>query len=132
MADLYNSALGANTRKVLTTSDVTGPETTWLIIDDVTFETGTDFDPELTTANSVNHQVVQAIAQWCEIYEVVRPDGQMAVKVRANSVPYADGEARNDEGINSILTAAVRAATGVSGADVYNGAFDDDNINWDD
>jgi len=133
MADL-TTALGGNSRKVLTTSDQTGPETTWLVIsrgeaDD--FETGTNYDSELTTANSANFKVIQGIGMRCEIYEVVRPStSTLAIKVRASSVPYAEGEARNDQDENSILTAELQANVG--DYTVYNGAFQDDDINWDD
>ena len=134
MADLY-ATLGVNARKVLTTSDQTGPETTWLVVEnnDNNFESGTDYDPELTTANSTNFKVIQSIGMRCEIYEVVRPSsGTLSVKVRASSVPYAEGEARNDGNTNSILTSELRSALGGNTAyTVWNGAFQDDDINWD-
>lgn len=133
MADL-TATLGANSRKVLTTSDQTGPETTWLVIEnnDGNFETGTDYDAELTTANSTNFKVLQSIGMRCEIYEVVRPSSSlMSIKVRASSVPYAEGESRNDQGSNSILTTELRAALDDTSYTVWNGAFADDDINWD-
>jgi hypothetical protein len=133
MADLY-SEIGQNARKVLTTSDQTGPETTWLVVtqgEADEFETGTDYDAELTTANSSNYKVIQSIGMRCEIYEVVRPGtGTLAIKVRANSVPYAEGEARNDEQQNSILTTEMQANVG--DYTVWNGAFQDDDINFND
>jgi hypothetical protein len=132
MADL-TTALGGNSRKVLTTSDQTGPETTWLVItvgEADAFEAGTNYDAELSTANSANFKVLQSIGMRCEIYEVVRPGtGTLSLKVRASSVPYAEGEARNDQGVNSILTAELQANVGDYA--VYNGAFQDDDINWD-
>lgn len=132
MADL-TTALGGSSRKVLTTSDQTGPETTWLVIsvgEADSFESGTNYDPELSTANSANFKVLQSIGMRCEIYEVVRPSASiMSVKVRASSVPYADGEARNDTGSNSILTAELQANVG--DYTVWNGGFLDDDINWD-
>jgi hypothetical protein len=137
MADLYSSLGAGSSRRVLTTSDVTGPETTWLVIDnsDDSFEAGSDYDPELTTANSINYRaIVECIQQYCEVYEVVRPGSSLlSIKVRYSSVPYATGEARNDEGENSILTTVMQAHPSL-GANftVYNGAFADDDINFDD
>jgi hypothetical protein len=137
MPDLYSSALGANARKVLTTSDVTGPETTWLMItnSDDSFEAGSSYTPQLTTSDSANYRaIVECIQQFCEVYEVVRPsDSLLGIKVRYSSVPYATGEARNDEGENSILTGIVQAHPDL-GANftVYNGSFQDDDINFDD
>ena len=134
MADLY-ATLGVHARKVLTTSDQTGPETTWLVIsnDDGDFETGTDYDAELTATNSTNFKVIQSIGMRCEIYEVVRPSGSiMSIKVRASSVPYAAGDSRNDRDSNSILTTELRAAMGGNtGYTVWNGGFQDDDINYD-
>jgi len=137
MADLYSSLGAGSSRRVLTTSDVTGPETTWLVIDnsDSSFEAGSDYDPELTTANSINYRaIVECIQQFCEVYEVVRPSTSvLSVKVRYSSVPYGTGEARNDEGENSILTGIVQAHPDL-GANftVYNGSFQDDDIEWND
>jgi len=132
MADL-TTALGGNSRKVLTTSDQTGPETTWLGVtvgEADAFEAGTNYDAELSTANSSNFKVIQSIGMRCEIYEVVRPSSSiMSIKVRASSVPYAEGEARNDQGENSILTSELQANVG--DYTVWNGAFQDDDINWD-
>lgn len=135
MADLYSTPIGVHARKVLTTSDNSGPELTWLVVDnnDGNFESGSSYDAELTTANSTNAQVIRAIAQRCEIYEIVRPSSSiLSIQVRKNSVPYAAGEAANDGNTNSILTAELRSAMGGNtGYTVWNGAFQDDDINWD-
>ena len=134
MADLYNDAVGVNTRKSLTTEDRSGPFLTWLVVDnnDSNYEPGSSYDPELTTKNSKNFQVLQAIQQYCEVYEVVRPStGILSIQVRTSSVPYSDGEEPNDGGENSVLTTAVRAALSSNNYTVWNGAFQDDDINWD-
>jgi len=134
MANLYNEAVGINTRKSLTTEDRSGPFLTWLVVEngDENFESGSSYDGELTTRNSTNFQVLQAIQQYCEIYEVVRPNSEiLSIQVRTSSVPYSDGEAPNDENSNTILTDVVRTALDSSAYTVWNGAFRDDDINWD-
>lgn len=135
MANLYNDAVAINTRKSKTSEDRSGPELTWLVVENTNndFEGGASYTPELTTRNSTNFQVVQAIQQWCEVYEVVRPgSGLMSIQVRTSSVPYDSDDAPNDTGINTILTDTVRAAMGGNtGYNVWNGAFRDDNLRWD-
>lgn len=137
MPDLY-SEIGQNAKRVLTSSDSTGPETTWLVVHNSNEnwyggESWTD-EPELTDSDSNNYQaIVDCIQQYCEIYEVVRPEwSRLALKVRHNSVPYAQGETKNDENQNSILTTIVRAHPEL-GNDytVWNGRFKGDDINWD-
>lgn len=134
MANLYNEAVGINTRKSFSSEDRTGPSLTWLVVQntDSNFEPGSSYDPQLLTKNSTNFQVIQAIQQYCEVYEVVRPStGIMSVQVRTNSVPYTGNEEPNDGGENSVLTGLVRTALGSSNYTVWNGAFQDDDINWD-
>ena len=141
MADLHSQVIvgdnvtthtvGANTRKVLTSSDNTGPETTWLYVRNAEFtdweggETWTA-EPELTTSNSTNYQaIVECIQIYCEIYEVVRASSDdLVIKVRWSSVPYAGTEAKNDQAQNSILTAILQAHPELgSDFSVYNGRF---------
>jgi hypothetical protein len=134
MADLYNTPVGVNTRKSSIVDERVGAGMCWLVVEngDGDFEGGSTYNPSLTTRNSTNFQVVQAIQQWCEVIQVVRPSsGLMSIQVRANTVPYADGEAMFDGGSNSILTNAVRTALDSSSYTVWNGAMQDDDINWD-
>jgi hypothetical protein len=137
MADLY-SALGANTRKVLTRSDSTGPETTWLIVhtSNLNWEGGEsqNVNPELTTSNSINYKaIVECIQSYCEVYEVVRADfGDLAIKVRHNSVPYVGNEGPNNGSENTTLTSVLQAHANLGNAyNVWNGRFQGDQIFWD-
>jgi hypothetical protein len=137
MPDLY-SEIGQNAKRVLTSSDNTGPETTWLVVHNNNEnwyggETWTD-EPELATSDSNNYQaIVDCIQQYCEIYEVVRPEwSRLALKVRHNSVPYAGTETKNDQGTNSILTAAVQAHPDLGAAyAVWNGRFRGNQVSYD-
>jgi hypothetical protein len=139
MANLY-SAIGQNTRKVLTRSDNTGPETTWLIAydsnGDEQWEGGESWSPtpELTPGNDQNYQaIVECIQTYCEVYEVVRPStNALAIKVRANSVPYTGSEAALDGNANTVLTALVQAHPGLGATfSVWNGRFQGNSISYD-
>jgi hypothetical protein len=134
MSNLYDSPLGVNTRKTVTVDQRMGPESVWLMVtnDDDDFETGSSYNPELTTRNSTNFQVVQAIQQWCEIIQTIRPSGdEFAIQVRANSVPLSGSEALNDQSENTILTNTVREALGGNTAyTVWNANFQNDDIDW--
>lgn len=140
MANLYSS-IGQNARKVLTRSDSTGPETTWLVVYD---SDGNDqweggegsftATPELTSGNDQNYQaIVECIQTYCEIYEVVRADTtDLAIKVRANSVPYGEGESALDGDINTPLTAILQAHPSLGNTfSVWNGRFRGTNIIYD-
>lgn len=137
MADLY-SEIGQNAKRVLTSSDNTGPETTWLLVHNngENWSGGESWteEPELTSSNSNNYQaIVDCIQQYCEIYEVVRPAwARLALKVRHSSVPYAEGESKNDQNENSILTDLVRAHPDL-GTDyrVWNGRFTGQQVSYD-
>jgi hypothetical protein len=138
MADLY-STIGQNTRRVLTSSDSTGPETTWLRVENsnLNWEGGEGTwtaAEELTTSNSVNYKaIVECIQTYCEVYEVVRADyGTLVIKVRHNSVPYVAAEVKGDQGFNSTLTAIVRAHPGLGvNYTVYNGRFRGATVSYD-
>jgi hypothetical protein len=138
MADLY-STLGANsTRRVLTQSDVTGPETTWLVIynNDQNWVGGESFnsEPEVAASDSVNYRaIVECIQQHCEVYEVIRPSwGILSLKVRLSSVPYSGSETKMDQGQNSILTGIVQAHPDLGSAyTVYNGRVYGNQIYYD-
>lgn len=140
MADLYSTLGAGSTRRVLTRSDVTGPETTWLICYDSDgsdqWEGGETWNPTatLTPGDDQNYRaIVECIQQYCEVYEVVRPGGvSLAIKVRANSVPYAEGESALDGGVNTPLTAIVQAHPGLGSTfSVWNGRFQGNNISYD-
>jgi len=138
MADLY-SALGANSRKVLTSSDSSGPETTWLRVENsnLNWEGGEDAwttEPTLTTSDSINYKaIVECIQTYCEVYEVVRADyGTLVIKVRHNSVPYVGAEIKGDQGFNSTLTAILHAHPNLGvNYTVYNGRFRGATITFD-
>ena len=120
-----------NSKRVLTSSDSTGPETTWLRVEtnNQDWEGGEDAwttDPALTTSGSINYRaIVECIQQYCEVYEVVRADyGNLIIKVRHNSVPYVGAEKKGDMGFNSTLTAILHAHPTLGNAyTVYNGRF---------
>lgn len=138
MADLYSTLGAGSSRRVLTSSDNTGPETTWLVIvnSNEDWQGGEDWsaEPELTSSDSYNYRaIVECIQQYCEVYEVVRPAwSRLSVKVRHSSVPYAAGEAKNDTNQNSILTAIVQAHPNL-GANftVWNGRFTGYQVSYD-
>ena len=145
MPDLYSQVagingktFGENAKRVLTASDNTGPETTWLLVysSDGDWEGGEseNVNPELTDSNGVNYQaIVECIQSYCEVYEVVRPDwGTLAIKVRDSSVPYAAGESRADRGQNTILTALVQAHPDLGASHVvWNGRIQGRTVNYD-
>lgn len=138
MPDLY-SEIGANAKRVLTRSDNTGPETTWLLVynNNLNWEGGESSwtaEPELTTSDSVNYSaIVESIQTYCEVYEVVRASfGELALKVRANSVPYAPGESALDAGQNTPLTAILQAHPDLGGGYVvWNGRFRGNSLSYD-
>jgi len=135
MADLY-SEIGQNAQRVLTASDNTGPETTWLYVRN-TNETwyggeSENVEPELTPSDNINFKaIVECIQQYCEVYEVIRPwYSALAIKVRLSSVPYAAGESKANRTVNSILTASVQAHPGLgANYSVYNGRFQGATVN---
>jgi hypothetical protein len=138
MTNLYSS-IGQNAKRVLMSSDVTGPETTWLRVENnnLNWEGGEDAwttEPELTTSDSNNYQaIVECIQTYCEVYEVVRADGgTLVIKVRHNSVPYVNAEKKGDQGFNSTLTAIVQAHPDLGNAyTVYNGRFRGATVSYD-
>jgi len=137
MADLYSS-IGQNAQRVLTRSDNTGPETTWLAVN-----SGGDYwiggeswsaDATLIDSDSTNFRaIVECIQTYCEVYEVVRPGAShLLIKVRANSVPYAGSETAQDGNQNSILTALVHAHPGLGAQfSVWNGKFQGQTVQYD-
>jgi hypothetical protein len=140
MADLYSTLGAGSTQRVLTSSDNTGPETTWLLV----YSTNADWqggetaesevEPVLTPPDSVNYRaIVECIQTYCEVYEVVRADwGKLSVKVRNSSVPYTGEETRGDRGINSVLTGILHAHPGLGAAyTVYHGRFRGDAVLFD-
>ena len=139
MANLFSTLGAGSSRRVLTSSDNTGPETTWLQVEtsNNNWEGGEDAwttEPALTTSNSINYRaIVECIQTYCEVYEVVRADyGTLVVKVRHSSVPYVGAEFKGDQGFNSTLTAILHAHPDLGVAyTVYNGRFRGNNITRD-
>lgn len=131
MANLFSTLGAGSSRRVLTSSDNTGPETTWLRVENnnENWEGGEDdwtTDPALTTSGSINYKaIVECIQTYCEVYEVVRANySALVIKVRHSSVPYVGAEKKGDQGFNSTLTAIVQAHPDLGNAyTVYNGRF---------
>jgi hypothetical protein len=131
MPDLYSTLGAGSSKRVLTSSDSSGPETTWLRVEtsNQNWEGGEDAwttEPTLTTSDSINYQaIVECIQTYCEVYEVVRADyGNLVIKVRHSSVPYVGAERKGDQGFNSTLNTILHAHPDL-GEDytVYNGRF---------
>lgn len=138
MADLYSTLGASSTRRVLTQSDSTGPETTWLLVytSNLNWEGGESWnaDAEKSTPASINYRaIVEGIQTYCEVYEVVRADyGKLSLKVRLNSVPFSSGETKGDRGVNTVLTAILRAHPDLGAAyTVYHGRFQGDTVLFD-
>lgn len=137
MADLYEE-LGGNSRRVLTRSDNSGPETTWLLVDNNNgnWEGGesNNPEPELTGPDSINYTaIVECIQTYCEVYEVVRANyNELAIKVRHSSVPYAEGESKGNGSYNTPLSTVLQAHPDLGNAySVWNGSFRGNSISWD-
>ena len=135
---MADSGQGVNSKRVLTRSDSTGPETTWLLVynNDQTWEGGESFtaNPELTSSDGLNYSaIVECIQTYCEIYEVVRADyGELAIKVRHNSVPYTGSEEAMDAGENAKLTAILQAHPNLGNSYVvWNRRFRGNSISYD-
>jgi hypothetical protein len=131
--------INGNSKRVLTSSDSSGPETTWLRVENgnLNWEGGEDnwtTDPSLTTSDGINYTaIVEGIQTYCEVYEVVRADyGTLVIKVRHSSVPYTGNEVKGDQGFNSTLTAVLHAHPDLGVAyTVYNGRFRGATVSYD-
>jgi hypothetical protein len=152
MADLYSttpqgmtSALGANARRTKPSSEFGTPRITTVILntDEETLPSGetywsTDTDAEnllitgdYQSANSMVFRAVQAIQQYCEVYQVggSADSDYLAVACRDSSIPYDAGTSFVDVGSTiTKLQTAVRAALGGTAVLVQVGAFRDDDL----
>jgi hypothetical protein len=144
MADLY-AELGGNARRTAPSSEFGTPRltTVFLDTDGSTLPGGlsywsddTDAENLLTTGNfqSANSNVfraVQAIQQYCEVYQVggSADSDYLAVACRDSSIPYDEGTSFVDVGSTiTKLQTAVRAALGGATVLVKVGTFRDDDL----
>jgi hypothetical protein len=145
MADLYSS-IGQNARRTKPSSEFGTPRitTVFLNTDGETLpdgETGwavndSDADNLLITgefqsANSNVFRAVQAIQQYCEVYQVggSADSNSLSVAVRDSSIPYDDGTSYLDVGSTiTKLQTAVRAALDGAAVLVSVGTFRDDDL----
>ena len=154
MADAYSqtisgevaTALGRNTRRTAPSSEFGTPRITTVFLDSdgATLpdgETGwavndSDADNLLITgefqsANSNVFLAVQAIQQYCEVYQVggTADSNLFCVAVRDSSIPYDDGTSFVNVGSTiTKLQTAVRAALGGAAVLVKVGTFRDDDL----
>jgi len=144
MSDLYSS-IGQNARRTKPSSEFGTPRITTVLIDTdgVTLPSGltywsddTDAENLLITgdyqsANSMVFRAVQAVQQYCEIYQVggTADSNYLAVAVRDSSIPYDNGTTFVDVGSTiTKLQTAVRAALGGAAVLVKVGTFRDDDL----
>jgi hypothetical protein len=144
MADLY-STIGQNARSTAPSSEFGTPRITTVFVDtdEVTLPSGlsywsddTDAENLLKTgdyqsANSMIFRAVQAIQQYCEVYQVggSADSNYLAVAVRDSSIPYDSGTTFVDVGSTiTKLQTAVRAALGGAAVLVKVGTFRDDDL----
>jgi hypothetical protein len=153
MADAYSqtisgevaTALGRNTRRTAPSSEFGTPRITTVLLntEEETLPGGLDYwsddtDAEnlLTTGdfqsqNSNVFRAVQAIQQYCEVYQVggSADSDYLAIAVRDSSIPYDDGTSFVDVGSTiTKLQTAVRAALGGAAVSVKVGTFRDDDL----
>jgi hypothetical protein len=145
MADLYSS-IGQNARRIKPSSEFGTPKITPVILntDEVTLPSGNDVwanndtdveNYEITSDYQTQGDVflaVQAIQQYCEVYEVgCSADSDfLTVMCRDSSIPYNDGTTFQDVGSTiTKLQTAVRAALGGAAVLVQIGRIADDDTN---
>ena len=129
MADLYNSDLGRNTKRIFPTSEMGTPKITPVILytDSQTLPSGqsswtsndTDVQNYLITSEYQTRGdvflAVQAVQQFCEVYEVggSSDSDYLTLMCRDSSIPYDAGTTfQNDGSTITKLQTAVRAALG--------------------
>jgi hypothetical protein len=150
MADLYSQSiggttLGRNTRRTAPSSEFGTPRLTTVLLDtnEETLPGGltywsddTDAENLLTTgdfqsANSNVFRAVQAIQQFCEVYQVggSADSNYLAVACRDSSIPYDDGTTFVNVGSTiTKLQTVVREALGGTAVLVKVGTFRDDDL----
>ena len=154
MADLYSQVIvgdgvstytvGGNTRRVKPSSELGTPKITPVILntDSQTLPSGQtawaendndlnnyELNSDFQTQNGDIFKAVQAIQQFCEVYEVggASDSNLMTVMVRDSSIPYDDGTTfQNDPSVITKLQTAVRAALGGAAVIVQIGRVVDD------
>jgi hypothetical protein len=119
MPDLYSTTLGQNTRKVKPNSGFI-PKLTPVMVynDDFSWTEENDADNYLSTSqyqanNSRVFRAVQAIQQFCEVFEVGNNSfsGTITMMCRDSSIPYDAGTDFNNEGADiAKLTQALTLA----------------------
>jgi len=144
MPDLY-SEIGQNARRTKPSSEFGTPRITTVMLNtnEETLPSGetywsTDNDAEnllitgdYQSANSMVFRAVQAIQQYCEVYQVggSADSDYLAVACRDSSIPYDDGTSFVDVGSTiTKLQTAVRAALGGAAVLVQVGTFRDDDL----
>ena len=144
MADLY-SEIGQNARRTAPSSEFGTPRITTVMLNtneetlpsgETYWSTDTDAENLLKTgdyqsANSMVFRAVQAIQQYCEVYQVggSADSDYLAVAVRDSSIPYDDGTSFVNVGSTiTKLQDAVRAALGGAAVLVQVGTFRDDDL----
>jgi hypothetical protein len=143
---MANNGQGVNTRRIAPSSEFGTPRITPVILntDEVTLPSGetywsTDTDAENLLAtgdfqsqNSMVFRAVQAIQQYCEVYQVggSADSDFLTVMCRDSSIPYNDGTSFVDVGSTiTKLQTAVRAALGGAAVLVQIGRIADDDTN---
>jgi len=117
MADLYNSDLGGNTRKVVDSTTFGTRDLVFLQID-----AQQDIATGYTASGSVFHELIQCLQQAVEIYGVGIPSGQeVTVVVNRQSVPFAAGEEADAGGNVSALEDLINASATFSSVNVFHG-----------
>jgi hypothetical protein len=142
MADLY-AAIGQNTKRIFPTSGLGTPKITPVIVstDGETLPSGNnvwanndndvdnyDITSDYQTQGDV-FLAVQAIQQYCEIYEIggSTDSSILTVMCRDSSIPYDAGTTfQNDGSTITNLQTAVRASLGGAQVLVYIGRMVDD------
>jgi len=144
MADLYSS-IGQNARRTAPSSEFGTPRITTVMLNtneetlpsgETYWSTDTDAENLLKTgdyqsANSMVFRAVQAIQQYCEVYQVggSADSDYLAVAVRDSSIPYDNGTSFVNVGSTiTKLQTAVRAALGGAAVLVQVGTFRDDDL----
>jgi hypothetical protein len=143
MADLY-SAIGQNARRTIPSSEFGTPKITPVMINTngETLPSGNDvwtpndsdqgnydINGDFRAANSDVFLAVQAIQQFCEVYEVggSSESDHLTVMCRDSSIPYDEGDTfQNDGNTITKLQTAVRAALGGAAVNVEIGRIVDD------
>lgn len=117
MADLYNTALGANTKRTVDSTTFGTRDLVFLQID-----ANQDIATGYTNSKSVFQELIQNLQQSIEIYGVGIPSGnQVTIVANRQSVPYTNSEESNAGGRVSKLETYINDSATFSGATVFHG-----------